>query len=610
MRKFDLIHLGFIIFLFLLVLVCIIFSIHKTRADDKIIIKSYAISMYGDIKYPEGFKHLDYVNPNAPKGGIIRLAVVGTYDSLNPFILKGNSATGIGLCYETLMISSEDEPFTEYGLLAETIEYPENRAWVIFNLRPEAKWHNGKPVTSKDIVFSFNILVKKGHPFYRHYYASVAKVKALSRTKVKFTFKDSMNRELPLIIGQLPIISKEYYTKHEFNKTSLESPLFSGPYKIVEVKPGKSITYERVKDYWGKDLAVNKGKYNFDTIRFDYYRDETIIVEAFKAGEFDFRYENTAKVWATAYQGNNFDNGKIIKREPINNNPSGMQAFVYNTRREIFQDKRVRKALAYLFDFEWTNKTLFYNSYTRTKSYFSNSELASSGTPSQKELELLNPYRNQLPKEVFTKEYVPPTTDIPGGLRTNMRMALRLLGEAGWHIQKSSGLLINENNELFEFELLLVSPGMERIAIPFQQNLKKIGINMKVRLVDPSQYINRLNSYDFDMVTTVWGQSLSPGNEQRNFWSSEAADIEGTRNLAGIKNPVVDILIEKVISASNREELVTACRALDRVLLWNFYCIPQWHFGKYRIAYWDIFGFPKIKPKYSLGFPDTWWMIK
>jgi len=570
-------------------------------------VKGHAASIYGDIKYGPGFKHFDYVNPDAPKGGMVRLASIGTFDSLNPFILKGIPAAGMGLVFDTLTVQSDDEPFTEYGLLAETIEIPSDRSWVKYTLRREARWHDGTPVTPEDVIFSFKTLVEKGHPFYRSYYADVEDVVKVGPREVKFIFKKGSNPELPLIIGQLPVFSKTYYTRHPFDKTSLDPPLGSGPYRVVDVKPGRSITYERVKDYWGKDIPVNRGRYNFDRIRYEYYRDETVALEAFKAGEYDFRLEHIAKVWATAYKGPNFDRGYIIKEELPNENPTGMQAFVFNTRREIFKDKRVRWALNYCFDFEWMNKTLFYNAYTRTKSYFSNSELASRGLPGPDELKLLEPFRDKLPPEVFTKEYNPPKTDGSGNIRQNLRKALSLLREAGWVLKE--GKLVNaKTGKQFKFEILLVSQSMERVAMPFVKNLEKIGIKAEVRVVDSSQYVNRLNNYDFDMTSVVWPQSLSPGNEQRDYWSSKAADTPGTRNLAGIKDPVVDALIEKIIQAPDRKSLIAACRALDRVLLWGHYVIPHWHIRVYRIAYWNRFSRPKIKPKYALGFLDTWWI--
>ena len=574
----------------------------------KNIYKGHGIALRSKLKYGAGFKHFEYVNPDAPKGGEVKLSAIGTFDSLNPFILKGVTAAGIGLVFDTLTTSSSDEPFSEYGLIAKTIEVPSDSSWVAYTLRPEARWHDGYPVTADDVVFTFNILMKEGHPFYRSYYHDVLRAEKIGKRKVRFVFRTSNNPELPLIVGQLPVLSKRYYQEHTFNKTTLEPPMGSGPYKVIDVKPGRSITYKLVKDYWGKDIAVNKGRYNFGIIKYEYYRDPTVALEAFKSGEYDFRIENVSKIWATAYKGPAFDQGKIIKEELPNNNPVGMQAFVYNTRRDIFKDPKVREAIAYAFDFEWTNKTLFYNAYKRTRSYFENSELASRGLPSPAELKLLNLYRDKLPKEVFTREYNPPVTDGSGNIRPNLRKALKLLNEAGWELK--SGKLVNRaTGKRFVFELLLVQPSFERIALPFKKNLSRIGIEMNIRIVDSSQYVNRLNDFNFDMVVYTFRQSLSPGNEQRDFWSSKATDTPGSSNLAGIKDPIVDDLIEKVISAPDRESLIAACRALDRVLLWGYYVIPQWHINVYRIAYWNKFARPKIKPKYGLGFLDTWWLL-
>jgi microcin C transport system substrate-binding protein len=574
-------------------------------AQEKVTV-SHALALHGDIKYGPGFKHFDYVNPRAPKGGTVKLAGIGSFDSLNPFILKGVPASGIGLLFDTLTEQSADEPFSEYGLLAESIELPLDRSWVAYNLRKQARWHDGTPVTSDDVVFTFNILKEEGAPFYRYYYQDVIKAESLSKYKVKFVFKDGSNPELPLIMGQLPVISKKYYSEHPFDKTSLEPPVGSGPYRVVDVKPGRSITYERNPDYWGWNVPLMVGRYNFDIVRYEYYRDETVVVEAFKAGEYDFRSENVAKIWATAYKGANFDNDYIIAEELPDETPSGMQAWVFNTRRPIFQDRRVRYALAHLFDFEWTNRTLFYGQYERTKSYFENSELASSGLPKPEELKLLEPYRDKLSREVFTEVYIPPAPDKAGDLRPNIRKALKLLSEAGWQLK--DGKLVNERGEKFAFEFLIFQPSTERIAIPYKKNLEILGIDMTVRTVDTSQYVNRVDNYDFDMTSVWWRQSLSPGNEQRDFWSSEAADRPGTRNLAGIKDPVVDALIDKIITAPDRQSLVTACRALDRVLLWGHYVIPNWYSRKFRIAYWNKFSRPEIKPKYALGFFDTWWI--
>lgn len=568
---------------------------------------SHGLAMHEDIKYGPEFIHFDYVNPDAPKGGEARLASIGTFDTLNPFIIKGVPADGIGLLFESLMISSNDEPFTEYGLIAESIEVPDDRSWVVFTLRPEARWHDGTPITVDDVIFSFETLREQGNPFFRAYYASVAEVEKLDARRVEFTFVPGENRELPLILGQLPILSKAYYSEHEFNRTSLEPPMASGPYRVESVDPGRSITYRRDPDYWGWHLPVNQGRHNFDVIRYEYYRDATVALEAFKTRRYDFRNENSSRQWATAYTGPPFVKGLIVKEEIQHQIPTGMQAFVFNIRRAKFADPRVREALGYAFDFEWTNRTLFYGAYTRTKSYFSNSELASRGLPSEAELELLEPFRGQIPDEVLARAYEPPSTDGSGNNRANLREAMGLLKEAGWTIE--NGKLVGpRTGEPMEIEFLLVSQEFERVVAPMVQNLRKLGIKATIRTVDTPQYQGRLQEFDFDIVVETFPQSLSPGNEQREFWGSAYADIPGSRNIIGTKNPVVDALVEKVIAAPDRDALIAACRALDRVLLWDHYVIPQWHIRSFRVAYWNKFGRPKTPPKYALGFLDTWWV--
>jgi len=561
--------------------------------------------MYGDLKYPAGFKHFDYANPEAPKGGNVKLAAIGTFDSLNPFILKGVSAAGIGGIFDTLTVGSSDEPFTRYGLVAESIEMPQDRSWVAFTIRPEARFHDGSPMTVEDVIWTFEALKTKGHPFYRAYYAQVVKAEKAGDRKVKFFFGPGENRELPLITAELPVLSKTYWGKRDFEKTTLEPPLGSGPYRVEAVEPGRSITYRRVKDYWGAKLPVNAGRDNFDTIRYDYYRDLIVALEAFKAGEYDFRQENSAKSWATGYDSPALTKGVMIKETIRHQIPTGMQAFIYNTRRPFFQDRRVREALGYVFDFEWLNKNLFYGAYTRTRSYFSNSELASSGLPDAEELKILEPFRGKVPEEVFTKEYQPPKTDGSGNIRDNAGEALKLLGEAGWTIQNEK--LVNAKGETMQFEILLDDSSFERVALPFAKNLERLGINARVRTIDTAQYQNRLDGFDFDMIVNVFGQSLSPGNEQRDFWSSESANIRGSRNLIGIKDPVVDKLIDLVIKAADRKSLIARTHALDRVLLWGHYLIPNWHLQLFRVAYWNKFSRPPISPKYDLGF-DTWWI--
>ncbi|MBT5675472.1 MAG: ABC transporter substrate-binding protein [Rhodospirillaceae bacterium] len=568
----------------------------------------HGVAMHGAPKYGPDFTHFDYVNPDAPKGGAVRLSLTGTFDSLNPFILKGVSAGYLGLTFETLMAGSRDEAFSQYGLIASRVEFPADRSSVTFTLRDEARWHDGTQITVEDVIFSLEILTTKGNPFYRVYYGDVTGAEDLGDRRVKFTFSGGNNRELPLIVGQLAILPKAYFDGRDFDKTTLEPIMGSGPYKVDLVEAGRAISYARRGDYWGADLAVNRGRNNFDNLRIDYYRDDTVALEAFKAHEFDWRTENTAKVWAKAYNGPAIEAGLINKIEIPHEQPTGLSAFVFNTRQPLFADRRVREALALVFDYEWTNKNLFFGAYTRTRSYFSNSELASSGLPSAAELALLEPYRGRIPDEVFTTEFIPPTTDGSGKNRRSLRAASKLLREAGWVV--SDGKLVHgETGAPVEFEFLMQSGGaFERIVQPFARNLERLGITVNIRLVDTAQYQNRTDDYDFDMLWGGFGQSLSPGNEQRDFWGSDAAAVPGSRNLIGIQDPVVDELIEAVIAAPDRDALITASRALDRVLLWGHYVVPLWHLRSYRVAYWDIFGRPEITAKYDHGFPGTWWI--
>ena len=567
---------------------------------------AHGVAMHGDLKYGPDFTNFDYADPNAVKGGTVTFASIGTFDSLNPYILKGVPAAGLGLVFQSLTTQAEDEAFSEYGDIAESIIVPEDRSWVAFDLRPEARWQDGQPITVEDVIFSLEILKSEGHPFYRAYYKNVVKAEKVGERRVRFTFEGGINRELPLIVGQMPILPKHYFEGREFARATLDPPVGSGPYRIKKVDPGRTIVYERVADWWGADIPVNKGRFNYDEVRYEYYRDSDVALEAFKAGQYDIRLENTAKLWATGYQSPALDKGWIKKEEIPFEGAAGMQGFVFNTRRSIFKDPRVRRALAYAFDFEWTNKTLFYGAYTRTESYFANTELAARGLPGPKELELLEPFRDRLPPEVFTEEYRAPRTDGSGNIRKNLRIALRMLREAGWEVQ--DGVLTNrETGEAMRFEILLVSPAFERIAGPFVRNLERLGIEARIRTVDTSQYQNRLDDFDFDMIVTVWGQSLSPGNEQRNYWSCEAAETPGSRNYAGICDPAVDYLIDKIIQAPTREDLVVATRALDRVLLWGHYVIPHWHTRVIRVAYWDKFGRPSITPRYGLDL-FAWWV--
>ena len=556
-------------------------------------------------KYPANFKHFDYVNPDAPKGGSLRQAGFGGFDSLNPFINKGVAAEDIGMIYDTLTRHGLDEPFTEYGLLAEKIEKAPDNAWVRFYLRPEARFHDGQPVTAEDVKFTFDTLMSKGAPMYRGYYADVDKVEVESTHRVRFIFKQAGNRELPLIVGQLPVLPKHWWAERDFSKGNLEIPLGSGPYKVANVQAGRSIRYERVKDWWGKDLPVNRGFYNFDTLEIDYYRDNTVALEALKAGQFDYWLEISAKNWATAYNNTAVANGQLIKEEIANHNPTGMQGFIFNTRRPLFNDRRVREALGLLFDFEWANRQLFNGAYTRTRSYFDNSELASVGLPSADELKLLEPLRAQIPPQVFTDEYQPSLTDGSGIIREQQRRAYQLLQEAGWRVDGDK--MLDSTGKPVSFEFLLAQTEFERILLPFKRNLADLGIDLVIRRVDVSQYINRLRSRDFDLIVGGFGQSNSPGNEQREYWHSSSADNPGSRNFIGLKDPAVDSLVEGLINADSRQSLIAHTRALDRVLLWGHYVVPNWHIKTWRVAYWNRFEHPKVTPQYDIGL-HTWWV--
>ncbi|WPC03323.1 extracellular solute-binding protein [Pseudomonas benzenivorans] len=568
----------------------------------------HALTLYDEApKYPADYQHFDYVNPDAPKGGTLRQSGFGSFDSLNPFINKGVAADDIGLIYDTLTRHSLDEPFTEYGLLAEKMEKAPDNAWVRFYLRPEARFHDGQPVTAEDVKFTFETLIEHGAPLYRAYYADVERVEVESPNTVRFVFKHAGNRELPLILGQLPVLPKHWWAERDFAKGNLDIPLGSGPYRVVEVKAGRSIVYERVEDWWGKDLPVNRGFYNFERMRIDYYRDNTVALEALKAGQFDYWLETSAKNWASAYDTTAVANGQLIKEEIDNHNPTGMQGFVFNIRRPLFQDRRVREALGLLFDFEWANKQLFNGAYSRTRSYFDNSELASRGLPSEAELQILEPLREQIPPEVFTDEFRPPTTDASGIIREQQRRAYQLLQEAGWRVEGDH--MLDATGTPVRFEFLLAQTEFERVLLPFKRNLADLGMELVIRRVDVSQYITRLRSRDFDLIVSGFGQSNSPGNEQREYWHSSSADNPGSRNLIGLKDPAIDQLVDGLINADSRQSLIDHTRALDRVLLWGHYVIPNWHIKTWRVAYWNHLAHPRVTPLYDIGL-NTWWFRK
>lgn len=558
--------------------------------------------MNGQPKYGPGFTHFDYANPDAPKGGTVRLAATGTFDSFNPFIVKGNSADGLGLLFDTLTEQSLDEPFTEYGLLAERIELAPDRSFLTFQLRKEARFHDGSPVKAADVAFTFRTLVEQGNPHYAQYYADVERVETSGPLTVTFFFKPRASQELPLILGQLPVLPEKFWQGRDFSVSSLDVPLGSGPYRIGEFKAGQRLTFVRDPGYWGRDLPVNRGRHNFDTIVYDYYRDLTVTLEAFKAGEYDFRQEYNSKQWATGYTGPAVERG-LIRTENIPHKLSqGMQCFAFNTRRATFSDPLVRRALNHAFDFEWSNKNLFYGQYARSTSFFSNSDMASSGAPTPEEKTILESLG--LPAEVSTQAFSLPATDGSGNIRDNLRIAAELLRQAGWVVQSGK---LTKDGQPFVFEMLLVQPDFERVVLPFQRNLARLGITMSVRMVDTSQYLERLRGFDFDMIVTSFPQSLSPGNEQRSFWHSASADMPGSRNYCGIKNPAIDRLVDLVIAAPDRERLILRCKALDRALLWGWYVIPHWHSTSWRVAYWDKFGLPGKLADYGLDF-QSWWV--
>jgi microcin C transport system substrate-binding protein len=567
----------------------------------------HGLAMHGEPKYGADAGPPDFVNPDAPAGGNVKFGTLGTYDSLHPFTLKGVPAAGIGALWETLCRQSPDEAFTVYGTIAETIECPDDRSWVAFTLRPQAKWHDGTPITPEDVVFSFDILKSKGHPRYAAYYADVMKAEKNGDAKVLFTFRNNMNRELPLILGQLPILPSKWWQGKDFDKVSLEPALGSGPYKVDSTDVGRSITYRRVPDWWAKDLWLNRGRNNFETIRYDYYRDNTIIFEAFKGGDTDIRRENSGRNWMIGYKDlPAVKDGRIQRAEIAHENPAPMQGFVFNTRRDMFKDRSVRQAIGLMYDFEWQNKNLSYGFYQRTRSYFGNCELEAKGLPSADELKILEPLRGKIPDEVFTAEYNPPKTDGSGNIRPQAREAIPLLKAAGWEIK--NGKMTDKSGRKLAFEILLNDAAFEKMALPVKQNLDRIGIDMTIRTVDTSQYQRRTDTYDFDMIIDLWGESLSPGNEQRDYWGSRAADIQGGRNTIGIKDPAIDHLIALIIAAPDRDSLVTRTRALDRVLCWHMFVIPQFYSGKALVAYWNRFGRPDKTAKYEPLAFDSWWV--
>ena len=573
----------------------------------------HGISIDGRLKYKPGFKHFDYVSENALKGGTLTLHDLGSFDKMNPFTLKGNAPYGLdNFIFETLAVSSLDEPFAEYGLVARDIELAEDKLSVTYTLDEKARFSDGTPVTPDDIKFSLETLKSdKAHPFYQIYLKDITEAQILDNNRVRFLFARP-NRELHMIASQVPVLSKAFYEKNGFNSpensSAMTPPVGSGPYVVAEVNPGKSITYKRNPDYWAIDHPARKGMYNFDSIKIKYFKDQIVSVEAFKAGEFDFMAINIAKQWKRDLGGKHFQSGQLIKNRFPHKNNAGMQGFVFNTRKSLFKDPRVRKAIGLALDFEWTNKTLFFDQYTRSNSYFSNSDLAATGLPEAMELKLLEPYRNLLPEEIFTQPVAPSSTNPPSSLRKNLRVAKKLLSESGWEVKK--GALQNEKGEKLFFEILLVSPSFERVMAPYVTNLKKLGIDARYRTIDPALYTDRIKNFDYDMVVNVFGQSQSPGNEQRDYWHSTSADRKGSRNFAGITNPVVDKLVDAIIYASTQDELTAACRALDRVLWYGYYVVPNWYLAFHRLAYSSKFMQPENLPLYYSAdqLLMTWWI--
>ena len=557
-------------------------------------------------KYPDNYKHFDYVNPDAPKQGHLIMMGLGTFDSLNPYLLKGISAGGLGsLVFESLLEKSLDEPFSEYGLIADDFYLADDELSVTFHLNPLAKFSDGSSITADDVKYSFDTLMSKAaHPQFRVYYADVKSATIIDDSTVRFDFKNK-NRELHMIIGEIPIFSKKWAGDLAFDKSGDTKPIASGPYIVEKSDRGKSINYIKNPNYWAQDLPVRKGMFNYERVTYKYYKDSTIALEAFKAGEFDFFFENYSKRWARSHNGARYDSGEIIKTELTHQNNAGMQGFAFNTRRDKFKDVRVRRALSLAYDFEWANDKLFYNQYVRADSYFSNSELAAKGLPEGAELALLEKYRDQLPDEIFTKQWKPATTLAPSSLRGNLIQARDLLAEAGWTIQ--DGVLKDANGQIFKLDILLVQNGFDRIIAPYAHNLKKLGIETSYRKVDSSLYKRRMDTFEFDMVVNSFPSSVSPGNELMNMFHSSSAEIKGSRNMPAITSPVVDALVQEIIQAKGREQVVIASRALDRVLLYGEYIVPNWYINVHRVAYSNKFGIPDSQPLY---YEPTTWLLK
>lgn len=594
------------------------FSLALSFPAGATISESHGYAQFGTLKYPAKFTHFDWVNPQAPKGGTLRAMAFGTFDTLNPYTFKGSSPVttpnflqyGVNELNETLMVGtgqrdpSGDEATSSYGLIARSVEYSDDRSWVVFNLRPEARFHDGRPITAADVAFSYRTLLKEGHPLYRTNLQEVQRVDILNPKRIRFVFKRAGNPLLILRLGEMPVLPQHYWKGRDFKATTFEPPLGSGPYRITQVQPGRSLVFERVKDYWGKDLAVNRGKYNFDRVEFEFYRDSDVAFEAFKAGEFDVYIEHQAKNWATGYNFPAVRRGQVIQAQIAHQIPTQTQGLFMNSRRAAFSDDRVRQALGLMLDFEWTNRTLFSSAYKRASSYYPNSEFSATGLPVGKEWLLLAPYRDQLPAALFTQPYSVGKTNGRGIDRDTLRQALNLLGQAGWKL--SGQRLLNSNGQPLKLEILLVNPNLERILQPYVENLASIGIDARLRTVDRAQYKQRLDQFDFDMILMTLNQTLSPGLEQWLYFHSSQAATKGSKNYAGVKSPVVDHLLESLLNAQSRDDQVAAARALDRVLLWQHYMVPNWYLDYHRLAYRNRFAFVATPP-YTLGL-NSWWL--
>ena len=580
--------------------------------------ESHGYAQFGTLKYPATFTHFDWVNPDAPKGGTLKVMAFGTFDTLNPYTFKGTSPVstpnflqyGVNELNETLMAGtgqyapSGDEPTSSYGLIAQSVEYNEDRSWVVFNLRPEARFHDGKPITAYDVAFSYNLLLKEGHPQYRTNLQEVQRVDILGPKRIRFVFKRANNPLLILRLGELPVLPQHYWAKRDFKATTFEPPLGSGPYRITQVTPGRQLVFEHVKNWWGTNLPVNRGKYNFDRVEVEFYRDSDVAFEAFKAREFDIYIEHQAKNWANGYNFPAVRRGDVVKAEIAHQIPTQTQGLFMNSRRATFEQTRVREALGLMFDFEWTNRTLFNGAYKRASSFYPNSEFSASGIPQGHEWLMLSPWRNQLPPELFSQAFALPQTDGRGIPRETMRQALGLLAESGWKL--SGQRLLNSEGKPLRFEILLVNPNLERILQPYVENLASIGVDARLRTVDRAQYKQRLDQFDFDMILMTLDQTLSPGLEQWQYFHSSQANVKGSKNYAGVSSPLVDQLLERLLAAQNRDEQLSAGRALDRVLLWQHYIIPNWYLNYHRLAYRNRFAFVTTPP-YTLGL-SAWWL--